>query len=508
MLDFFRRHRGAFLITLTIAIIISMSWYGISQTLSAKEKKILPTDVALTVFGKDYSVVDVQRAQRYMQFGSQYLRPYDLPMMLMMLSSDRGMGGGELHIFANLFVLRHLMEEMGIRPSDAEARAALEKLPILQNNGKFDVSRGQLLEQAAGSQGLESEDLLSIMKDSIGLQKLQEVVTKTYTASPLAAEKQYASSYHAFKGSKIVFETDTFKKAATVTDDEVKKYYEENKDQYKTSEKRAVSYVFFENPKDLDKKPLEERQKAQNAVVERVNAFNALTGSREKPKTFAQAAEQTKEKVIALPPFSQDEPPAALKEEGNLLDLIFSRPKDAAAPAEAIEGSNGWYVFDITKIEEPKQQPLAEVSAKIKEVLLGQKAAEARSKAVNEARLAISEGLKAGKKIEDIVKDKKLTLQPLPTIDLADPPQDVPNAFAIAKEAAKTPVGGISHGVDFDKGTLLIYVSSKELWKRPDSAELRKNQVESLSNQERMVLFQAWFKKQHDAARVSFAKFG
>lgn len=503
MLEFFRRHRGAFLITLTISIIISMFYYGVSQTTANHEKKLLPTDVALTVFGKDYSVADVQRAQRSVEFSQYYLQSYEMASILRIIPSSGG-----LDSFANLFVARHMMEELGIRPSNTEARAELEKLPALQNNGKFDVSRGQMLEQLGNSMGFDSEALLDIIKDNIGLRRLQEVVTKSYTASPLAAEKQYSSSYQTFKGSKITFETETFKKGVSVTDDEIKKYYEENKDSYKTTEKRAVSYVFFENAKDLDKKPLEERQKAQNAIVQRVNAFNDLTVKDH--KSFAEAAKQTKEKIETVPLFEQSNPPDALKTESNVIEQIFARAKESKAPAEAVEGIKGWYVFDVTQIEESKQQTLAEVSGKIKEVLIGQKADEARTKAVNEARKLLSEGLTAGKKIDDLVKAQKLTLQPLPDIDTANPPQEVPNSFDIAQEAAKTAVGSISHAVDVDNGkaTVLVYVSAKELRKRPDSAELRKSQVESLSNQERRSLFQAWFKKQHEAARIAIAKLG
>ncbi len=499
MLHFSRRHRGAFLITLTIIIIISFSVWGGWRTDSHYEKKAQVSDLALTVFGKDYSMGDVQRAQRSLQFAQYYMQAYELPSMLMMLSSDGGFGGGGMNTLINLFVARHLMEELGIRPSDAEARAALEKLPALQENGKFDIARAQMLEQSAGSMGFESGDLLGIMKDTLGLQKLQDIIGKNYTASPLAAEKQYASSYHTIKGAKIVFEKDTFKKAAAVTADEIKKYYAENKESYMSVEKRAVSYVIFENPKDLEKKPLEERQKEQNQQVERVNAFNKLTASGVK---FAKAAEQTKEKIITVPSFSMDAPPEALKTERNLLEMLFARSKDSAAPPEAMEGTNGWYVFDVTKIEEPKQQELAEVMDKIKEVLATQKADETRTKAVNDARTVLNDGLKAGKKIDDLVKANKLTLVALPDMDVANPPQEVPNAYLIAQEAAKTAAGSVSTAVDYDQGTLLIYVSAKELRKRPDAAMVRQGQVDSVSRQERMTLFQAWFKHQHEAARI------
>lgn len=500
MLEFFRRHRGAFLITLTVIIIVSFSFWGGWRQDAGYEKKPQLTDYALTVFGKDYTIGDVQRAQRSLQFAQYYMQAYELPSLLMMLSSNGGFGGGGADTIVNLFVARSLMEQLGIRASDAEARAALEKLPALQNNGKFDVARAQMLEENAGAMGFEATDLLGIMKDTLGLQQLQEIVAGNYVASPLAAEKQYAGNYHTFKGSKIVFETETFKKSAKVTDEEIKKYYEENKENYKTVEKRSVNYITFPNPKDLDKKPLAERQKETTDQVERVNAFNDLV-VKQKMK-FADAAKQTKEKIETTPLFSASEPPEALKAESDLIEQIFARSKDSKAPPESIEGTNGWYAFEITKVEEPKQQELAEVKNQIMDVLLGQKADEARTKAVNDARTALNEGLKAGKKIDALAKEQKLTLEALPDIDVANPPQEVPNAFLIAQEAAKTPAGSVSHAVDYDKGTLLIYVSAKELRKRPDAAEVRQGQVESLSRQERMTLFQAWFKKQHEDARI------
>jgi len=500
MLEFFRRHRGAFLITLTIIIIISFSFWGGWRTDAGYEKKALPTDPALTIFGREYTIADVQRAQTSLQIAQYYMQAYELPSMLMMLSSDGGFDGGGIDRLANLFIARHLMDELGIRVSDAEARAAFEKLPSLQENGKFDITRAQRLEEIANSQGFESKGLLGIMKDTIGLQKLQDLVTEGYVASPLAAEKQYVSASQTFKGGKITFETETFKKVVVVTDAEIQKYYDENKDTYKSVEKRAVNYVFFENPKDLDKKPLEERQKAQNAQVQRVNTFNDLTLKQK--KSFQDAAKQTGVKVEAAAAFTEAEPPAALKTESNLVGMIFARAKDSKAPPEAVEGTSGWYVFEVTQIDEPKQQELAEVKDKIKETLLGQKADEARSKAVNDARTALNAGLKAGKKIEDLLKEKKLALEALPDIDVASPPQDVPNAFLIAREAGQTAPGSVSKAVDYDKGTLLIYVSAKELRKSPGAADRRQDQARSLSQQERMSLFHAWFKKKHDTAKV------
>ncbi|MDP1588989.1 MAG: SurA N-terminal domain-containing protein, partial [Prosthecobacter sp.] len=151
MLEFFRHHRGAFLITLTIVIIISFSVWGGYRGDASHEKRAQITDHALTVFGKDHTIGDVQRAQRALQFAQFYMQAYELPGMLMQLSGG-GFGGGADTIIS-LFVARHLMEQSGVRVSDAEARAALEQLPVLQTNGKFDLSRAQMLEENAGAMG-------------------------------------------------------------------------------------------------------------------------------------------------------------------------------------------------------------------------------------------------------------------------------------------------------------------------------------------------------------------
>lgn len=495
MLEFFRRHRGAFLITLTIIIIASLFFFGGARNDPSYQRRAVVTDVALTVHGKDITIGDVQRAQRSLQFSYMYLQSFDLPFLLNELSGGSAFNGPDSTII-NLFVARHLMEEYGIRPSDAEARAALEQVPSLQTDGKFDLSRAQRLSESAGSMGFESSDILRIMKDTIGLRKLQELVAGTYTASPLAAEKQYASNYHTIKGSKITFETEAFEKAATVSEDEIKKYYDENKENYKTEEKRAVDYVFFENPKDLDKKPLEERQKAQNGLVERVNQFNNLT----RTKPLKEAAAETKDKVESLPAFTEADPPAVFKGETDILEQIFAATEGSTP--EAMRGANGWYVFAVSKIEQPRQQELAEVKDKIKKALISQKASEALTKAVNDARNALNEGLKAGKKIEDVAKEKNLKLEALPDIDIANPPQDVPNAFLIAQQGAKTAPNSVSNAIPYDKGTLLVYVRAKELRKRPDSATVRQNQVDSLSQLESRELFRAWFKQRYEEAKV------
>src|SRR5690606_3505570 len=133
-------------------------------------------------------------------------------------------------------VLKQEMTKLGIKPTDEEAKAALEKLPALQENGKFSLQRAKMAEASLGMYGMDSSDMLEVMKLDIGYRKLQELVSGNYEPSAIEVEKEYASRYQTLKVSTINFTLDEFKKAAQVTDEVLKKYYDENKENYKTAE--------------------------------------------------------------------------------------------------------------------------------------------------------------------------------------------------------------------------------------------------------------------------------
>lgn len=519
MLEFFRRHRGAFLITLTIVIIISFSVWG-----GWKSDGGMPmassSDPAFTIYGEQYSVGEMQRLERYQQVAGM-LQMYDL--FSLSSAAQEPEAGGRDFVF-NLLVLQREMDRLGIHPSDAEAKAELEKQPAFQEDGKFSPQRAYNAQQMLGMYGMSAADMLEVAKISIGFRKVQDLIGKNYIPSPLETEKAYASRHQTLKIQTIDFKLEDFKKAAQVKDDEIQKYYDENKESYKSEEKRAISYVLFENPKDPEpatpekkdeakkdgdkkdaakkeepKDPVAERQKLLKAQVDRVNNFN--NASFEAGAKFDDIVKKLNEKAEKLPLFSKESAPAAIKDEADLLTQIFALNNESRAISDPIKGTKGYYIFTITQKEEAKQQDLAAVKEKVKEALVAQKAQEALAKAVNDARTAIQDGLKAGKKIEDIAKDKKLTLAAVKELTVNEPPTDLPNAFQLAREAENTAAGEVTKAVDTDTGATLVYVAARELRKRDDSASLRKNTEDRNASQERNRLFKAWFaSKRKDAA--------
>lgn len=493
MLEFFRRHRGAFLITVTVIIIISFSVWGGWK--GGRERGMAqPSDPAFSMYGRTYSIAEAQRYGRRMEaiYGLQ---------MFELLGLSRAGGNDEQgnNMIFNQVVLEHEMERLGIHPSDEEARQILKNLPSFQENGTFSATRAQNIQMMFNANGFTNEDILKLVKLSIGYSKLRDLIGKNYVASPFIAEKAYANINQTLKVNTITFNLEDYKKTAEVKDEEIQKYYDEKKEGYKTSEQRAISYVFFESPKADDKKSLEDRAKEDKAVVERVNKFNDASTS--PAAKFEEVAKTLKETVSKTELFSQDTAPEAIKSEPELIEAIFALNAEARPISDPIKGSNGYYIFSITKTQAPKQQELAEVKDKVKEALVEQKAQEALTKAVNDTRETLTKGLKEGKKIADLSKELKLTLSPVQEVTVSAPAPEIPQSRLIASNAQETPVGELTNGVDTGSGSILIYVSAKELRKDEASAAKRTSTSNNISEQERNRLFDTWFAERRELAK-------
>jgi len=540
MLEFFRRHRTALFVVIII-VMIAFSFWGGWRRDSDYRAAALPSDTAMIIYGKDVTVAEAQQMSRSLQFSYQALQMFDLYFGLSMLGGGGPMGGNAI---GNAFVLKKLLADAGIRASDAEALEALKQLPGMQTNGQFDPAKAQDAEALAAANGMTPADLLDIMRLKIGLERLRDLVGKNYEASPFAGDRSYASTQQTMKVSTLTFKTDDYKKGIEVKDDEIQKAYDEKKETFMSAEKRAVKYVLIEAPKDLDKKELKDREAAEKAVNDKINAITEVVVAKSREAKLeevlkeadqllkkaydeakkASAAPKTKEadpkapaapavilpvekldlKIETLTAFAQDAAPDAIKDEAALIAAIFQNAPKAQPVSEPVKTAKGTYFFSVTTIEEPKQQTLAEVKEKVKTSIIDQKAVEARTKAVNEIRDFIAAGLKDKKKIEDLVKEKKLTLTALEPIGNGiQPPAGAQNIQQITEAARKTADGQISKPVDIEGGNLLVYVNAKELRKSDASAVARKSQVDNLSARERDGIFQAWFGRQLEAAAIS-----
>lgn len=506
MLKFFRRHNKTFFFVVTAVVIISFIFFG-SDTPSGRAGEFSLADTAFTLHGREHDYSEYNRLARYYGI-SHNLR----------LSVFGGRAGfaDALVDFAprfrareetprdfvfNLLLLRRELEKNGIHVSDAEVKEQFRSLPIFQTNGELDRAKLEGFENSVGMYGMRVGDIHELIRDWLGLQKLIQIVAGNAVPSPYLAKQYYAGTYQTIQAATIAFTQETFKKSAEVTDEEIKNYFDQKKDELRTEEKRAVSLVLFETPPDMDKLTPEERIKKNGEYGRAVESFSneAYVGGK-----LDDLAKKYGKEIKSLPAFTQKETPDDLKQEQELVFEIFRNDPKKRAVSEPVKSDKGYYFFAVTDVLESKPKELAEAQAEIKDILIKQEAEEAMMKAANDARKNLTEAIQSGKKFEDAALEAKLEPKNLPEITPTEPPKDMgEEGYQITAEAQQTPAGSFSKKpLVTENGVLLVYVKAKELRKREDSAALRLRVDDSLTMLARRDMFRAWFDRRRDEADV------
>ncbi|MCF2856542.1 SurA N-terminal domain-containing protein [Pseudoalteromonas sp. SMS1] len=179
--------------------------------------------------------------------------------------------------------------ELGLRVSDAQIKQAIFEMPYFQIGGEFsndrylqlirqmnfqpdefreylreEMTRNQLVSALAGSdfvldnevkhtlslqQQTRDVDYLVLSKDSVKEQvSVSDEEVKDYydlNQGQFQSPEQVALSYLELKASDIVLDE-------AISEDDVKAYYEENKAQYLEEERRRVSHILVESGDDPD----------------------------------------------------------------------------------------------------------------------------------------------------------------------------------------------------------------------------------------------------------------
>ncbi len=507
MLKFLRRHNKTLFLVVTAVVILSFTFWGSDTSSGRRPGEFSPADAAFTLHSQEHDYAKYNRLTKYYHISQR--------LGLSVFGGRAGFADA-LTDFAprfkaredvprdfvfNLMLLRHELQENGIHASDAEVKDQFRRLPVFQTNGELDRAKLEGFENFIGIDGMRVSDVYDLIRDWLGLQKLIQIVAGNAVPSPYLARQFYAATCQTIQAATIPFTLESFKKSAQVTDDEIKKYFEQKKDQFKTLEKRAVSCVLFETPQGLDKLPGEERIKKNGEFSRAVEDFSSEAFSGGKLEDLAK---KYGKEIKRLPAFARTEQPEELKQEQELVFEMFRNDPKTRPVSDPVQSEKGYYFFTVTEVQESKPQEFEEAQPNINEILVGQKAQEAMMKAANDARKSLGDAVQSGKKFEDAALEAKLEPQNLPEFTPAEPPKDLgDNGYKITAEAQQTPAGSFSKKpLVTENGVLLVYVKSKELRKREDSATMRVRIDESLAMLAQRDLFRAWFDRRRDEANV------
>jgi len=458
----------------------------------------------------------------------------------------------------NRATLQRAMSEMGLYASEEEVTQSLKTSQRFAPNGQYNaLDYTAFVDKRLGRLGMTEKYLREIVRESICLNKLIQLVGGGLSAPRTAVQDQQEARNQSITLARITLDRDDFVEKENPSEEEIKAYWEVHQDAYKTKEQRRVSYILLDQPEtpeqedkktssedkaatetakidaenDAEKNRKEAEEKAKKAVEEkkkaaRIAVMRDVEAISDKivqkindklPLDFEAISAEYNQTLVKSDLFTQDSPPAELKDLSlrgnsargrNILDEVFSMamtsdPYDLVSKPFRV-GETGWIIFRLDEIIEPALLDYTAARAKARAQLISENATKKVKNAADEARVKILASMKSGKGFDVAAKELGFTpiqIGPYSTDGIA--PKNEPSYRQLHQTASGLNIGDVSEAIHENDRSLIIFVENREI----EDTEQNKNMVDSMVESSKGELtvrsFMNWRDSQFQKAKVS-----
>jgi peptidyl-prolyl cis-trans isomerase D len=470
-------------------------------------------------------------------------------------------------------LLIYAAQDAGLAVGDKEVAEAIEKATAFQKDGKFDKAKYEkFIKEQLKLRHFTKHDL----DEAVRKQLLVEKFTKSVTDNVVCSEDEIKDAFFR-DNTKAKVETVEFKfkdylKEVKVKDSEAKSYFESNKDKYKTKPACKIMAVAFKveefkpealksitddevkkyyedhkafylkkDSKKKDSKKKDDKKKEYKPLKE-VEAQIKTTLANKKAKdlahkaatkysdeiydmtkdvfyevkdadkaletmkgSFGKFAEKSKKEVINTGWVEKGS--SDIKGLGKEPKIVSTALELLDNPlSESIKGWKGSYVILVTGKREPQPESFENIKKEIIEDLKKEKAVNMAREKARDASLKLSEALKKGKKLKDAAKKLKVTFKPMPMeITPANPPW-VMNGRVIQQATCSTPEGQVSPSEDISDGAMLVYVQKRTYPTMKEYEEQKKQFAERYKMMKRYTVWNDYFEKLAERSNITVKK--
>jgi peptidyl-prolyl cis-trans isomerase D len=476
MLDRMRRHKGWLKWSLAIVILAFIVLYIPSFL---KPDVAGNSDVVASVEGRDITVGRFRQAyQRQMQaYRTQFGGNVD-ERMLKQLGIDQR-------------IVQQMIEEetalaeasrLGITATDQEVRARIASMPGLQENGQFigEQRYRQLLQLQTPP--LTVSDFEDQIRRAVTIEKLRAALTNWISVSDTEVDEEFRRRNEKVKLAVVSFPADKFREGLDATDAELSAYYDAHKNELKIPEKRKVKYALVDmqairnkiaiSPDDI--KRYYEDNEQQYSTPEQVRASHILLKTEGKDDA---AVKKQAEDLLAkaksgadfaklATQYSEDE---ASKVKGGDLDFF---PKGQMVPefdkaafalkvgeiSDLVKSQYGYHIIKVTEKKTAAKKSLDEVRAQIEDQLKWERAQAEAQRVADE----VAGKLKTPADFDGYAKGRGLTVGESSLFTREEPIAGIGMAPAVAERAFEMKDGEVSEAIRTQQGFAFITVTGRQ----------------------------------------------
>lgn len=468
MLNLMRKNVKSFLVKAIISLIV-LAFIGtifLVWGMGGGDKNRDRGRAIATIFGKD--ITHVEYNTEYRQLYEYYQRQFKdnwSPEMAERMQLKKA----ALDNVVNRQILIHEALQQGILVSDKDVLDKIQSMPAFQQNGHFDSrAYAQILEYGMHMDSAAFEDQI---KRSLIIDRLQERIKAGVKVSREELLDTYSQQNEKVQADYVLFTPASFIPQVAVSDDEVSKYFEKNKESYKLPTQRKIRFIYVDCQKVKGSLSVDdgavtkyyENHESQYQLPKQVHARHILI--KIDPAADAVKKEEARKKAEDLlkrikagedfaklaTEFSQD--PGSASKGGDLgffgqgrMTPNFEKAAFALEKgriSDVVETPFGYHIIKIEDVQEARTKLVEEVRQEIVKNLLDEKAWEA---AEVESDNMVRNFYKTGQLEEVAVKEGYA----LGDTELAENSKIIPNvgqseefvksAFLLKKDNVSTPV--------------------------------------------------------------------
>lgn len=474
MLQFIRNRASSWIVKIILSlIIIVFIFFGWGTYKSGQMSKIASVNGEVITPGEYRTAYNMMLESIKERFGGNLS-----PELIEMFQIERQ----ALNSLIEEKIILQNAREYNLMVSDKELADYIYKLPYFQTEGNFDGKKYRQILQANRMSVEEFE--MSVRKDL-----LVKRLTSLITGAVKVTEKELETFYNYVNKKADIkyaaFEPSNYKKI-NVSEDEIKKYYDENKENFKSEEKVKVSFLRFKADDYKNNISVSEREiesyynenirnySSPAKVKARHILLRVAEGAGEKEvEDKKREIESIRQKILEGNSFENmakeysDGPSAA--QGGDLGEFEredMVKPFSDAAFAleegelsEPVKTQFGWHIIKLDKKIAESSKKLEDVKVSIKNFLLTRKA----KMAAYDSADAVYAATLAGSSLKEEAEARGLELEKTDYFTKQGPRRGIAEAEEFAREAFSYEAGETSRILELGETMYILQVEDRKL---------------------------------------------
>ena len=536
-----RKYTGLMVVVLVLlaaGLILTMGDFRPSTGARAKVTEVYGESIDLVQYRKmgvnSINVIKQLRDTSLTAYALDIMYNQRLDWRVMMGFYQTGTDAQEAQTFVTRrIVIAKTAAQYGIYPSTELAEKHIQE-QIFAKDGKFDLARYQEFKKNIGSSGLQENDFINLVAESLVYNRLKSLVSGDLQTPNNLTDKAIKFQQQTLNLTTVNIDIERYKKDINPTEEEIKSYWTENDFNYLTDRTIRISYIVekpvYSSPrpiapirtpemKDEDFKKLDEEYKATLAtweleVEKPADKLSAITlddlSYKVDESDGNKFTEEIKEAGLELKStelFSANNIPDSLKllnsKNGqSIANLLFqlkiseSVKYRVKAPIK-LEG-NGWFYVRFDEEVLPTTKTYEKAKELAKADLIQEKAHAAMLAEVDEIKAKLAKSISEGSTAQEAAKIYNLTADIRNEVTYTNIGRDASGQIQ-KSEYEIFENGTITNNASFsednvieDNKVVLVYLNKREVINTAEAVDMRLNIQKARSEILQDSVFRAW----------------